>query len=189
MNGQNPKAQRDLLRDDWSRWTAIVALFARRRPTRRRVDPRAYTTLHNELIAACRSLAEADAERRSYYTELEDMVRPWLNPRLFARTDCEILFTLLSRCRAVERDLTGRRKVLEWLSPSAPGPMIATGAVVLGLAWAVLTFGLPVLVIVRDAFDTAWLTIKYSSDLSKLSVVGVLIIVGAMSAIARTARS
>src|SRR5262249_16392728 len=83
------------------------------RPARRRVDPRAYTTLRNELIAACRSLAETDGERRSYYAALEDMVRPWLSLRVLARTDREILITLLSHCRELERKVTGRRRVLE----------------------------------------------------------------------------
>src|SRR5215469_10572806 len=96
MTGQNPRAERELLRDRWSRWTAIVALHARRRPARRGVDPRTYATLRDDLIAACRSLAEADDERRAYYSALEDLVRPWINPRVLAGTDREILSTLLS---------------------------------------------------------------------------------------------
>jgi hypothetical protein len=189
MMGQNARSQRDVLQTHWSRWTAIVALFARRRPARRWVDPRAYATLQNELIAACRSLAEADGERRPYYTALEDTVRPWLSLRVLARTDREILFTLLSHCRAVERQLTGRTRVLAWPFPFAPAPALVAGIAVLVLAWAVTEFGILVPAIVRDAFDTAWLAIKYSGNLPKLSVAGVLMIIAAMLAISRTARS
>jgi hypothetical protein len=189
MTGQNSRAQRDLLRDHWSRWTAIVALFARRRPARRRVDPVAYATLRDDLIAACRSLAETDAERRSYYTALEDTVRPWLSPHVLDRTDREILFTLLSRCHEVERELTGRRWVLEWPSHLGPAPMIAAGAVVVGLAWALQEFGLPVLAALRDAADTAWLTFKFASPLQKLSAIAVLIVAASIYTVSRSVRS
>jgi hypothetical protein len=192
MRGQNPRAERDFLRDRWSRWTAIVALHARRRPGRRGVDPRAYATLRNDLIAACRSLAEADGERRSYYTALEDLVRPWIDLRVLARTDREILCTLLSRCREVEQDLGGRRWRREWPFPFAPAPMIAAGAALVALAWALLAFGSPVLAVLRGTFDAAWLTVKYSGYLGgfpMLSLVAVLLVVAAMFAISRTARS
>jgi hypothetical protein len=189
MTGQNPRSQRDLLQDHWSRWTAIVARYAQRRLTRRGVDPRAYATLRNDLIAACRSLAETDGERRSYYDGLEDTVRPWLSPRVLARTDREILFALLSRCRQVERELSGRSWRLERPFPVGLAPMLAAGAAVVALAWALAAYGRPVLAAGRDLFDTAWLTIKYSGNFLRLSVAGVLLIVAAIYAISRTAQS
>jgi hypothetical protein len=187
MIGQNPRPRWVLVRDHWSRWTAIVELFARRRRSRRRLDPGAYTTLRNELIAACRSLAETerDGELRSYYTALEDTVRPWLSLRVLARTDREILFTLLSRCREVERELTGRRWKPEWPSTFAPAPMIAAGVVVLGLAWTLLGSVLPALVALRDAADTVWLTIRFADDLRTWSVLAVIIIIAAMYVVSR----
>jgi len=192
MRGQNPRPDREVLRDGWSRWTAIVALHVRGRPARRGVDPRAYATLRDELIAACRSLAEVDDERCSYYTALEDLVRPWINPRVLARTDREILGTLLSLCREVEQDLGGRRWRPEWTFPVVPARMLAAGAALVALAWALLVFGPPVLAVVRDTFDVAWVTLKYSGYLGgfpMLSLVGTLLVVAAMFVVSRTARS
>jgi hypothetical protein len=189
MTGGNSRASRDRLRFHWSRWTAIVALFARRRPARRRVDSVAYAALRNELIAVCRSLAEEDGERRAYYTALEETVRPWLSPRALARTDRELLFMLLDHCREVERELGGRRWVPNRLFHFNLVPWIATGAVVFGLAWFLLEFGLPVLEALRDLIATAWLTIQYSSNFLKLSVLAVVLVVASSYAISRTARS
>ncbi len=190
MMRKNPRAERDLLGDYWSRWTAIVAIFARRRPARRRVDSRVYAALRHDLIAACRSLAEADEERRPYYTALEDTVRPWLSPRVLERTDREILFTLLLRCRELERELSGKRWRPEWPLRFGHAPwMIAAGALVVGLGWAFQKGGLPVLDAVRDVADTAWLTIKQTGNLPEFSAIAVLIVAAAMYVISRTARS
>jgi hypothetical protein len=189
MTGDKPKATPELLRDRWGQWATIVGLFARRRPARRRVDPMAYAALRDDLIATCRSLAEADGRRRSYYLLLEEMVRPWLSPRVLARTDREILCTLLDRCREVERELGGRRWGLGWPIGLGPVPMLIAGGIIVPcLVWALLEFGSPAIVAARDVIDTAWLTLKYASGYHKLSVVSVSIVVGAIYTIHRSAR-
>jgi hypothetical protein len=188
MMGDDTKISRKLLRKCWGRWTAIVSLFAKRRPARQRIDPRAYAALRKDLIAACKSLAGADGERRSYYRALEETVRPWLSLRVFARTDREILSRLLDHCRDVERELWGRRWRLHWPRDFRPMSMITVGTAAMGLAWILLELGGPVAVAARDTVDTAWLTIKYSNGYYKLAVLAVLIVVGAMYTISRSVR-
>jgi hypothetical protein len=189
MTGDKPKATRELRRDRWGQWATIVGLFARRGLARRRVDPGAYAALRDDLIATCRSLAEADGQRRSYYLSLEETVRPWLNPRVLARTDREILCTLLDRCREVERELGRRRWTLEWPRDRGPGWMIIAGAVGMVLAWSLPEFSRPAVEAARDVADTAWLTIKYAGSYYKLAALAVLIIAGAVYTIARSVRA
>src|SRR3954467_5690149 len=96
------------LRKHWGLWTAVVELFARRRRARRRVNPREYEALHRGLLAACRVLAETgDEGKRPFYQRLEELARPWLAPLVLERTDREILFDLLGRCRGAARALGG----------------------------------------------------------------------------------
>ncbi len=185
MTGRDSRAPRQALQEDWSHWTAIIALFARRRPARRRVNPRAYASLRKDLIATCRSLAETDGERSAYYAALEEIVRPWLSPRVFARTDREILFTLLHRCREVEQELTGRKPRPEWMRGFELGPILAAGVLVVGLVGVLGKFGPPVLVALRDVAETAWLALKFADDLRLYSVLAVIIIVAAMYVVSR----
>src|SRR5438045_3553669 len=97
------------LRARWRRWAAIVELFARRRRRCRQVDPRAYETIHRELIASCRSLAATDnGPGRVVYRSLEDLARPWLTLSTLAKADREILLDLLIRCRMAERGMRAR---------------------------------------------------------------------------------
>jgi hypothetical protein len=184
------KTDRDVLRDCWGRWTAILSLFARGRPARRRLDPGAYAALRNELIAACRSL-EADGPERPFYAGLEETVKPWLNLRVLERTDREILTGLLLRCREVERQLNGRK----W-RPALPRhwkpamAMVAGGAVICGLVWLLLPMAnLSVLHTLRDAADAIWLTIWYADNWQKGSTIAVIIIVASMYIVSRTAKA
>jgi len=182
---------RDVLRDCWGRWTAILSLFARGRPARRRLDPGAYAALRNELIAACRSLAEADGPERPFYAGLEETVKPWLNLGVLGRTDREILTGLLLHCREVERQLNGRK----W-RPALPrhwGPamaIVAVGAVICGLVWLLLPMAdLSVLNTLRDAAVTVSLTIKYADSSQRWSAIAVIIVVAAMYIVSRSAKA
>ena len=77
-----------------------------RAPARNRVDPQEYATLHRELIANCRALADsANDVDAAFYRYLEDLAQPWLAPSVLDRhcADREILFDLLFRCKHVER--------------------------------------------------------------------------------------
>src|SRR4051794_14705257 len=109
MSEVSKSVQRKSLQKSWSRWTAIVDLFARRRPARSRVDSAAYLAIHRDLINDLRALTEsADAEEQAYLRDLEMLASPWLNLKSLARTDREILENLLMRCRTVEHELGGR---------------------------------------------------------------------------------
>jgi hypothetical protein len=189
MTGGNPDGTRERLRECWGRWTTIVRLFARRRHSRRRIDPGEYAALRDDLLAACRSLAEAetDGAKRSYYSSLEETVRPWLGLRVLARTDREILSALLHRCREVEKELGGRRWTLEWPARIGSGARItAAGAAVLGLAWILTASGVPVVAAVRDVADTAWLSVKYADSFHKWSAAAVLLVATLMYTISRS---
>jgi hypothetical protein len=190
MRRDHPKATPAVLREHWAQWTAIVSLFTRRRPARRRIDPRAYAALRKDLIAACQSLAEAeaDAERRAYYRSLEETVRPWIGPRVLEKTDREMLSTLLKRCREVERELGHRRWRVVWSPDYGALPLFAIGTAAVGLAWAVVEFGRPLMLAARDVADTAWLTVKYAGGFYKVYLVGVLIVLGAIITIMRSVR-
>jgi hypothetical protein len=188
MTKDHPRAAPGHLREHWVQWTAIVSLFARRRPARRRIDPRAYAALRKDLMTTCRTLAEADGERRSWYLAMEETVRPWLSPRVLARTDREILSTLLDRCRELERELVGRRRWPAWSADFGTVSLFAGGTAAVGLAWVLVEFGALLFAAGRDAADTAWLAIKYASGFHKQSLVAVLIVIGAIFTIMRSVR-
>jgi len=190
MRGERRKTDRDVLRDCWGRWTAILALFAQGRPARRRVDPRAYAALRQELIAACRSLAEADGPERPFYAGLEETVKPWLKLSVLERTDREILAGLLLHCREVERKLNGRRWRPAWPRDWRPAmAIVAAGAVIGGLVWLLSPGGLSILNTLRDAADTIWLTIEYADNTQKWSAIAVIIVLASMFIVSRTARA
>lgn len=190
MRAERRRTDREVLRDCWGRWTAILSLFAQGRPARRRLDPRAYAALRKELIAVCRSFAEADGPERNLYVGLEETVKPWLNLRVLDRTDREILTGLLLHCREVERQLNGRKwrpaLSLHW------GPamvIVAGGAVICGLVWLLPMACLSVLNTLRDAADTIWLTIKYADNSQKWSAIAVIIVLVSMLIVSRSARA
>ncbi|MGO9469408.1 MAG: hypothetical protein ACLQIB_08595 [Isosphaeraceae bacterium] len=190
MTAEKRKTDRDVLRDCWGRWTTILAQFAQNRPARRRLDPRAYAALRHELIAACRSLAEAAGPERLFYVGLEETVKPWLNLRVFERTDREILGKLLLHCREVECKLTGGRSSRTWPVHWKPAmAIVAIGAMVGGLVWLLPTQGLSALNTLRDAADTTWLTIKYADNLQKTAGVAVIIVAASIYIASRGTRA
>ena len=96
----------EILKEDWRRWTEVIALIAREKSSRRRVDPQAYEALYRRLIAACREFARSEnGATEGDYERLEAVVRPWLNTKVLAQADREILAHLLHRCRRIEHEL------------------------------------------------------------------------------------
>jgi hypothetical protein len=190
MRGEMPKTDPDLLRDCWGRWTAIVALFAQGRPAGRRLDPCAYADLRRELIAVCRSLAQADGPERRFYAGLEETVKPWQYLRVFEHTDREILAGLLLRCREVERQLNRTKSRPVWQRRWRPAmAIVAGGAVIGGLIWFLLSMAdLPVLYSVRDSADTIWLMIKSADNWQKGLAIAVVVVAAAMFIVSRSAK-
>jgi hypothetical protein len=192
MAAKRRREDKDVLREHWNRLTTVIALFAERRPARRRLDPRAYSVLHKDLIAVCRSLAraEADEERRSYYARLAEMVQPWLSLRVLARTDGEILSELLRHCREINDELSGKWRTLRIPRHSAPVLVIAAcGAAVLGVAWGFQVIGLPVIETLRGAAETTWFAIRFAEDLHRYSVIAVILILISMYIVSRSTRA
>ena len=187
MRAERRRTDVDVLRDCWSRWTAILSLFAERRPGRSRLDPGAYADLRNELIAVCRSLAEADGPERQFYAGLEETVKPWLNLRVLARTDREILTGLARHCRQVEWKLRGRKWRLAWPHDGGPSlAIVAVGAVICGLVWIIMPAAvISLLNTVLDVTNTMWLTVKFADDWQKMSASAVIIVAGAMYIVSR----
>lgn len=191
MRRRSPGIESEALRASWHRWTAIVALFARRRLARRRVDPRAYKTLHQGLLAACRSLAgSAGEESRAYYEGLEVLAHPWLSPKTLARADPEILDSLLARCRQVEAELGGRRRPSAALGGALKALLLASALVgLILLPWAAGVEMAPALDQARGWSDVLWFAVRRSSDMQKLALVTVLVILASVYGVSRTAQS
>jgi hypothetical protein len=182
---------RDALRDRWSRWTAIVALFARQRPARRRVDPGTYEALRGDLMQVCRARAAAEEGKRGYYLGLEDMVRPWIDLRVLDRTDREILAALLRRCHEVERHLAGGQHILHWPSHLGRGSVIAiaVAGVVLCVAGILRILGYSLIEIVHDAALTLWLNVKYADAFYQMATVAAVVVIVAIFTVSRSARA
>jgi hypothetical protein len=186
-----PKADLDLLRDRWSRWTAILSSFARNRPDRRQLDPRAYAILRNELITACRSLAETEGPERHFYVDLEQTVDPWLDLGVLARTDREILHKLVQRSLEVERKLRGGKSRPARRSHWGPATVALAGAAAIGaLVWLLLiSAGLPALGTLRWMSRTIWMRIAHADAWEKSSVTAAILIVLSMRLVSRISKS
>jgi hypothetical protein len=116
------------LRRHWRRWTALVAVHARRRGAGA-VDLREYEALHRELLGACRALGgAAGGARREFYQCLEELAGPWLTSRSLEQVDRPLLLGLLARCRRAERELRPPG------SGPGPVPLWAAGAVAMAAA-------------------------------------------------------
>ncbi len=190
MRGERWRTDRDVLRDCWGRWTAILSLFARRSPARRRLDPRAYADLRKQLLAVCRSLAAADGPERSFHAGLEETVKPWLDLGAFNRADSEILSGLLEQCRKVDAELNGRRwrpalshrgELALWI--------VSGGAVAGGLVWMLTMIGIPVLATLWGAVDMVWIWFRYADHWQKASIFAVMVVVASMYIVSRSARA
>ncbi len=190
MVGRTGLRETIALKIRWRRWVKIVELFARERPLRRRVDPRAYGVLHKELISSCRSLAaSANEVDAAVYRYMEDIVQPWLSPVVLARADREILLDLLDCCQQVERALMGR-------SRSLPLPLVlllASFVSCIVFLW-MLDRGITaeaahvVLSRMRIISDDVWFAVTWSSDGQRLCFVTAILVILSIVSVSRTAR-
>jgi hypothetical protein len=94
------------LRRLWRRWRALLQTIIKGSGPAR-VNSETYRAVHTNLLLACRAAAEAAVtlERRAFYQELVSIVQPWLTLQTFARTESEMLRSLLERCRQAELEL------------------------------------------------------------------------------------
>ncbi len=179
------------LKTRWRRWVHIVDLFAHRRAARQRLDPLAYRELHREIMEHCRVVAASANEVDTvFFHYILDLVRPWMSTTVLARADSEILLDLLARCRQVESQLgltSWRRRVSDWVVPVLIFSLLVFIAVlalgVTGDFWQ----------LARDRLlnwtDDVWIAIKRTSDVERLSVLGIILIIVSIITVSRTARS
>jgi hypothetical protein len=191
MRRREHSPEKIALRRRFSRWAAIVELFARGRPARKRVDPQAYVTLHRELIASCRVLAASANEVEAVsYRYLEDLAQPWLDLAVLDRTDRDILFDLLFRCKHVQSQLGGRswiRVLRGWGTPVFLGAsFLAIMLLCMGRFSVVLS---TMLDRARNWSDDLYIRVNYSTDLERLFVVGLVLIMVTIYAVSRIPRS
>jgi serine/threonine protein kinase len=96
----------DALLENWRLWTAIVELFARGRSGRRRVTRQSYDALRQQLLQQCAAEAStAEGLRHEFFLKLAEIVKPWLSPDTFLRTEPELLYSLLGHCQQAEQGL------------------------------------------------------------------------------------
>jgi hypothetical protein len=178
------------LRDQWHRWTKVVHVFAKRGRARHRIDERNYAPIYNELLEACRFLAEmVEGEEKAYFQNLEHIVLPWWAPKSFQLADRAILADLLTHCREVERELGGR----VWTMPNVRKPLrlvfmfiaLIGGLFLLdsaGRAW------LPMLEQGRSWQDAIHVCIERSRYLHSLLIPSLVVVAVSSYVVQRTAR-
>lgn len=178
------------LRRRWSQWTAVVEGYARRRRGRRVVDTDDYRVLHQRLLTTCHSLAVAgDPTARSFYLNLEGLLRPWMVPRVLEQADRDILFDLLGRCEQAGRELgcSRRLRLLRPWMPRVAGLAAVVGVLALVL-WSAERFWMPAVGYLSGLGRASWFVFRRSIDTQWLIVAGIVFILIAMYIVARDVR-
>lgn len=191
MRRREHSPEKIALRRRFSRWAAIVELFARGRPARKRVDPQAYVTLHRELIASCRVLATSANEVEAVsYRYLEDLAKPWLDLAVLDCADRDILFDLLIRCNHVQAQLGGRSWIRVLRARGTPVFLGASFLAIMLLCMGRFSVVLSTMLDrARNWSDDLSIRVNHSTDLERLFVGGLVLIMVTIYAVSRTARS
>jgi hypothetical protein len=129
-------------------------------------------------------------EKKTFYEEIEQVIRPWLNVEALIQADKEILVEMLQRCRRAERVLSGRpwlRVNRRWLKPVL---MVLAGALSLAvLTWAAVRWQL----LLQSTFKGARYQITVGIDRMGVSerwmAGGTIAVIVAMILLSRTAKS
>jgi hypothetical protein len=191
MRRREQSPERKALQESWGRWVRIVDFFARRRVSRRRVDPRAFLELHRELMKNCRALAaSANDVDAAYYRYLEELVQPWLNLDVLARADREILFDLLIRCQQIEAEIRGHSSIRSMLASIVPFSVgsLFFAVMLLCTRELPLSYG-TILYRARGWTDELWFNVAHASVEQWLFFVGCALIGISIYLVSRTARS
>jgi len=100
----------DHLGEQWHRWTGFVSEFAHHRPTARQIRGEQYAAIQKYLVTTCRELAVNgnDADRQ-FFTNLENLAKPWVSPQALEQIAPDLLDDLLTRCQRADEELNGRR--------------------------------------------------------------------------------
>jgi hypothetical protein len=175
------------LRFQWRHWVGTVELFTKSRSANRRVDAKQYALLHKDLVDKCRSLSgSTNEEEGAFYRYLENLAQPWLSPTVLARADHEILLHLLDRCRQAEHRLGGR----SWISVMKRWALPAGLAGIIVLSLLFLSFTIPhigwsAVQRLRDFSDDLLITIKRSTEIERLTFVGVILLLVSIGVLSR----
>jgi hypothetical protein len=178
------------VKTDWRRWTCLVEVLASGRAARAPIGIEEYRELYRRLTTNCRELAGSaeGAERRLRETMLAT-VRPWLTPQALERADREILCFLLQQCRWIERVLGIRTGVLTILRRAAPLFLLPAATVIVVVAWTLRGPRLPAVYALRLRWAMLWLSLRRASDVEKLCLAGIVLIVISIYSVSRIARS
>ena len=188
MQAQGTSVNLTALRRLWGQWTNVVERYARRLPRRGWIDPRSYRLLHQDLLAACRALADQNTNGQAvFFEDLCYLAEPWMTLWVLQQTDREILLDLLHRCRAAHHKMGGRRfsrlmRPLFWIVG------LTICAVSAGIAvWLIQPQWMPI----ADWLDDQWRMMMFGAkrldNWQWLLVIGALGIAAAMFAVSRTA--
>jgi hypothetical protein len=180
----------EAVKKDWSRWTCLVAVMARGRSARAAIGAEEYRELYRRLTTNCRELAgSADNPGRTLHETMIDTVRPWLSPQALERADREILGVLLQRCRWIERAIGVRTGVLTHLRRAAPLFLLPAATVIVVVGWTLAVPRIPLVDAVRFRWAMVWMSVKRTSDVEKLCLVGIVLILISIYSVSRMARS
>ncbi len=123
------------IRSQWREWTAIVALFAQRRPGRHHVSKTNYQRLHGELLSRCQEKLASAEERCPLYQRMTELARPWRSVEALDAAEVEIARDLFDRCREVQRVLGDRPAAARQARASLFLALSAGAAVAAAAVW------------------------------------------------------